>query len=144
MTQSQCWLIVSTTKISVKFQPNTAILIQENIFEKVACEMTSILSMGRWIKALVTIILFNFLPDEWPSLNWQEPLLTYCGFVLSRMVPVFFLFVCLFVCLFFLEGGGGQVTNCCMVEKGHRLKWTYLWWDTMAITWGPFYMNFSK
>ena len=41
-------------QISVKFNQNTNIFIQENAFKNIVCETGAILSGGRWVKCIIT------------------------------------------------------------------------------------------
>ena len=89
-----CWNIVNWTlrnKLQWNFNQNSNIFIQENAFENVICEMTSILSRSQCVNrkrenqyGLVLITLSNFLktytlPYSWAS-HWKLIHLLTIGF----------------------------------------------------------------
>ena len=59
----QCWVIFNWTfknKLQWNFNQNTRLFIHKNASENTVCEMTSILSRGRWVKCLKNEVLISY------------------------------------------------------------------------------------
>ena len=68
---NQCWLIVNWT-LRHNFQwnvnQNTKLIIHENAFENIVCEMTAILSRGRWVNwSSEMLLLFHQWQQSFPN-----------------------------------------------------------------------------
>ena len=88
---NQCWRVVNWTlgnKLQWNSNRNCNIVIQENTFENVVCEMAAIMSRGRWVKGTCTDLIHN-------SMNCKKSdILSFCRFWIQ--VDIRYLKSCLY------------------------------------------------
>ena len=81
---NQCWNIVNLTlgnKLQWNFNRNWNILIPENAFEYIVCEMASILSRPQCVKCVrrVTRVWIPYSTNRLQSISWTNNCLVYWG-----------------------------------------------------------------